>query len=116
MNKQSDEQALIQLLQRRLDEGVEQLDSDTRERLRQMRHTALETLPQPRVWWQSPLLGGVMATASVTLLVLYLWVGTPVAVDEGLLLDDLELLSSEDLELSSELEFYLWLESERGTG
>ena len=55
--------------------------------------------------------------ATVALLVVGLWSGTPVDTDMAENMDDLELLSAnENLDFYENLEFYAWLQDEDNSG
>lgn len=101
---------------RALDRSVADLDRETTVRLQRARLRALEASPaRPRwtVW------AGGFVVASVALLALLWWDGSlDLARRQPLsMLEDLELVTStENLELSDNLEFYGWLAEGTTTG
>ena len=105
-------------VKRVLDQSVQVLDPDKTNRLQRARMYALETGMRRRPWaawiWVSGL-----AVASVAILALvFLLKGQEVSNQPHPMLEDLELMTStENVELSEDLEFYDWLaESASSTG
>lgn len=104
-----DTETLERRLKAGLDEHAERLDLRTQMRLAAAREAALNprrAKPRPKPWlWAVPL----ATAAGVAVLSLNLhWRAT--VPPEGLLLEDLEMLSaSEPTEFYEDLEFYAWL-------
>ncbi|MFV2055626.1 MAG: DUF3619 family protein [Thiohalomonadales bacterium] len=136
MNKESQQQRLEIFARTALDRSIQDLDSDTLDRLRLARNKAvltshaisrekksrnnnaisrsigktLDIFTVGNGWLP---VGGFAATATVVALSLSLWMVEPSlpSVDS---FEDLAVLSAnEDLELFDELEFYQWLEDEK---
>jgi len=106
--------ATAQRVRAQLDQGAEQLNVYTVQRLARARAAALNGERAPRrvrSWWL-PALGTAVAAAlvvSVTLRVM----PQPESVVADVATFDLELLTSnDDLELYQEMEFYAWLDDE----
>lgn len=106
--------ATIQKVRAQLDQGTDQLNVYTVQRLAQARAAALrgERAQRASRSWRLPVLGGVVAAAlviSVTLQIMH----RPDAVGIDVATLDLELLTSqEDLDLYQDMEFYAWLDDE----
>ncbi|MBX3236873.1 MAG: hypothetical protein KF814_12030 [Nitrospiraceae bacterium] len=92
-----------------LDDAVQQLDRDTTLRLQRARMRALEGAAHGRPWlaW-----AGGLVLASAAILTVVLW-EAPTAIEPHShmhLLEDLDLVTStENVEISEDLEFYDWL-------
>lgn len=103
-----------QRVRAQLDQGAEQLNVYTVQRLAQARAAALNgerVQRSTRSWWL-PALGAAVAAAlvvSVTVQVMH----SPDAAVADIATLDLELLTShDDLELYQDMEFYAWLDDE----
>lgn len=99
-----------------LDQAVEELDGAIQGRLRAARREAL-TARQARPAWLLPL-GGLATAATVAVLALSLWL-LPAPQQPALMpsVEDMVLLSDEaELEFYEDLDFYLWLDSEKQVG
>lgn len=99
------------------DESVVSLDGATRARLADARARALEELAPRNRWlardWQLAA-AGALATVALALYVVP-WRAEPPAAPpmQVAVLDDLELLLTEDIELfEADLDFYVWLEEQ----
>jgi hypothetical protein len=100
---------LVAAAKRLLDQTVQDLDQKTILLLQRARLKALDSVSSPRSWLQW---AGGMALASMVALALTLWIWPSVEGNHSHLplLEDLELMqSSENIELSEDLEFYDWL-------
>ena len=111
MNEPSNPQAdlLAAAAKRLLDKTVQDLDRNTTLSLQRARLTALDAASAQRLWFRW---AGGMALASLVALALTLWIWPSVEGNHSHLplLEDLELMqSSENIELSEDLEFYDWL-------
>lgn len=94
---------------RLLDQSVHDLDQNTIFRVQRARLNALGSAPSRRPWLRW---AGGMALASMVALAITLWIWPSVGGNQSHLplLEDLELMqSSENIELSEDLEFYDWL-------
>ncbi len=103
-----------QRVRAQLDQGAQQLNVYTVQRLAQARAAALngERAPRRSRPWLLPALGAAVAAALVVSVTLQVTQRTDVAVAEVATLD-LELLTShDDLEMYQDLEFYTWLDVE----
>jgi hypothetical protein len=99
-----------------LDKAVDELDGATQGRLRAARREALAAR-QSRPAWLVPL-GGLATAATVAVLALSLWLlparQQPTALPS---VEDMVLLSDEaELEFYEDLDFYLWLDTEKQVG
>jgi len=117
MSEQEREQAFFDKVKAALNEGSRNLDARTLSRLRQARHRALQADRPRAAWerygWRVPAAG--VATASVALLSVMLYVSLPSRIPLGDALEDADILaSSENLEISVDLDFYTWLAEEAG--
>lgn len=129
MNRDHEDQALLQHVKNVLNASAETLDDATRSRLRDARARALDAVlarelaparspstsyPTRRVWlWP---VGG-MALACATLLSWMLWFHPMATQAPGLGLEQLEFLSSaEGLEFYTDLDFYQWLAGDADAG
>ena len=102
----------LEFARKRLNQGTENLDPDTRYKLLAMRNRALDIqksknwFPQ---WAPLPVMG--LLTAILFIILVYAKPGSVPKLDTGL--EDLEILASVDqLELYEDLEFYDWLANE----
>ena len=129
MNKDHEDQALLQHVKNVLNASIETLDDTTRSRLRAARALALNAAPQrgqaqaqspsashpTRRAWLWP--AGGMALACATLLTWMVGFHTMETHVPDLGLEQLELLSSADgLELYTDLDFYQWLAGDADAG
>jgi CubicO group peptidase (beta-lactamase class C family) len=92
-----------------LDESVQDLDQTTIFRVQRMRLNVLDSSSFRRPWlrWTS---GMVLASMAALALMLWIWPSGGGNHSHLPLLEDLELMqSSENIELSEDLEFYDWL-------
>lgn len=116
MNQRSDEQPdpLAAAAKRLLDQTVEDLDRKTVLSLQRARLDVL-ILSRPRRPWHR--WAPALALASMAALAVTMWLWQANGVNHSpLLLEDLDLMqSSENLELSEDLEFYDWLADETAT-
>lgn len=113
MSENEQEKRFLKRVKKTLDEGTNNLDSETQSRLTQIRHLALESkssrsfpewMYQPPVQW---------ASVACTLLLAFLYFGEPATTQIDLRLEDIDLLTSTDvLDLYEEYEFYAWLAEE----
>ncbi len=105
---QPSDDRMIARAKRLLDQSVEDLDPSTTRRLQRARVTALEAKTVSRRWmvWASGLAMAGVATLAVTL-----WMKQPLPENHHApLFEDIDLvLSSENVELAEDLEFYHWL-------
>ncbi|NMC75317.1 MAG: hypothetical protein GYA56_13315 [Geobacteraceae bacterium] len=103
-----------------LDESVGRPDEQTRMRLRSIRLTALEAAEQGVPWYlRFPrwITAGGLATATVLVLAVSLWMGRGRPALPVTQVEDLDILTnSEQLELYKDLDFYRWLESADNSG
>ena len=107
MNGGKNEQEFLRFAKKHLDESVENLDAATLSRLARARQKAYSS-ESHGIQWAWPAWG--LATASVIVLSIILWVQNPMNSDPNLVTEDLELLASSDsLEFYDDLEFYDWL-------
>lgn len=98
------------------DDSVRGIDAATRARLGQARARALEELAPrtPRIArdWRLAA-AGALATVALALYLVPWRAEPPAAPMQANVLDDLELLLTEDIEMfEAELEFYAWLEEQ----
>lgn len=127
MNKDHEDQALLQQVKNVLNASIETLDDATRSRLRAARALALNAAPQhgqaqspsalhpTRRAWLWP--AGGMALACATLLTWMLGFHAMETHVPDLGLEQLELLSSANsLELYTDLDFYQWLAGDADAG
>ncbi len=110
-----DDDRLAAEVRRTLTAAADQLDADTRRRLAEARHAALE---RPRRFGWGLAVSGVAAGVAVALLAATLWLlqpaPTPFAEQT---LADLDLLATPDNpELYVDFEFYQWLASQDHAG
>jgi len=106
--------AAAQRVRARLEQGAEQLNVYTVQRLAQARAAALNSERVPRTTrpWLLPALGAAVAAALVVSVTLQVMHKPDAGVAEVANLD-LELLTAhEDLDLYQDLEFYAWLDDE----
>jgi hypothetical protein len=97
-----------------LDRGLQELDGDTLNRLRQARLAATEKSGGRHLQRGWLIAGGALASVVIAV-VLSLQIGTK-AVNESML-EDLALLSADaDLELYRDLDFYDWLVEKEKSG
>lgn len=129
MNRDTEDQALLQHVKNVLNASADALDDTTRSRLRAARARALGAMPQGRQTpaqspstsrhirraWLWP--AGGMALACAALLSWMLSFPTMEIHAPGLGLEQLELLSSmEGLEFYTDLDFYQWLANDADAG
>lgn len=110
-----DDERLVAQAKALLDRSAEDLDPSTTRRLQRARLAALDATPVGMRW---SLWAGGLAMASVAALAVLLWTKQP-AVERhpGQAIEELELiLSSENVELAEDLEFYHWLADVGTTG
>jgi hypothetical protein len=94
-----------------LERSCDDLDGKTASRLNQIRQAALAEAGEPARFNWLPVTGLATAAALVLAVTMTLRVPDPLPAPEQDLAD-LELVASEDMELVSDLDFYLWLEAE----
>ena len=99
----------LDFARKRLNEGTENMDPDTRQKLIDMRNRAMN-IRESKSWLPNwallPAMG--LFTAALYLVLIYAKPVTQPRLDTGL--EDLEILSSDDqLDFYEELEFYDWL-------
>jgi Protein of unknown function (DUF3619) len=117
MNESQHKDPFLQQVKSTLDQSADELDDATLRELRRARYAAVEA-SHKRSSWLLPL-GGLATAATVAAFSVSLWMASPPpGVDESLPpLDDLALLGdAESLEFYEDLDFYLWLEDEKGAG
>ncbi len=107
-----DEKYFLDFARKRLNQGTENLDPDTRHKLISMRNRALD-LQESKSWFPQwaplPVMG--LLTGVLFIILVYAKPGSVQNMDTGL--EDLEILASVDqLELYEDLEFYDWLANE----
>ena len=101
-----------------LRESAELLDGQTRSRLTQARHAALDAIGNPavqqrqRFWrWLAPV-SGIAATAALAIIIAVHPVRRDDRVAAGAAVDELEIVTAEDsLEFYRDIEFYTWLDT-----
>ena len=101
-----DEKCFLDFARKRLNQGTENLDPDTRHKLVAMRNRALD-IRENKNWFPKWALLPVMGllTATLFIFLIYAKPGSVPKLDTGL--EDLEILASVDqLELYEDLEFY----------
>lgn len=107
-----DEKDFLEFARQRLNQGTDNLDPDTRQKLIAMRNRALNIHESKRwfpEWAPLPVMG--LLTAILFIILVYAKPVTIPKLDTGL--EDLEILASVDqLELYENLEFYDWLANE----
>ncbi len=111
MSERSDPQPdpLAQAAKRLLDQSVQDLDRKTVLLVQRARLNVLDHASPRRPWlrWAG---GAVLASVAALALTLWMWPSTGGNHSHLPLLEDLELMqSSENIELSEDLEFYDWL-------
>jgi len=99
--------------------GCESLDDATRARLRGIRREALERAPVRRLRVLAPF-GGLVTACVLVLAVIMLnptaeRAPAPDAAEPVMAVEDLEMLSSGELELYEDFEFYQWLAENSAT-
>ncbi len=104
-----DDNDFLEFARQRLNQGTDNLDPDTRQKLIDMRNRALD-LHESKSWFPqwAPLPAMGLLTGVLFLILVY---AKPTTVPKpGTGLEDLEILASADqLELYEDLEFYDWL-------
>ncbi|MEK9629891.1 MAG: hypothetical protein VW455_12840 [Nitrospinota bacterium] len=103
------EQEFLDFARNRLNQGVEDLDPDTRHKLISMRNRAMN-IRETKSWFPqwAPLPAMGLLTAALFFILVYVKPSSLSKPDTGL--EDLEMLASADqLELYENLEFYDWL-------
>ena len=105
---------LITRVRASLDEDVAAFDAATLSRLNRARQAALDASARPRVrpvWLGA---GAMAAAAAVFAFALVLRAPDPARLPAGeaATAQDLELLSSEEIELYEDQEFYAWLDTQ----
>jgi len=112
---QPDDERFIARVKQVLDQSVGGIDHPTVLRLQHARVAACEVRPA-RPW--RLLWAGGLATVSVAALALVLWVKQPALENHHApVLEDMDLvLSTENVELAEDLEFYHWLADDDVTG
>lgn len=108
MSVQDKDQVLLKAIRQTLDQSSLDIDAETRSRLTQIRHQALQKVSHKAF---KPVLLPIAAIATACLLFAML-VFIPATQTEQLnMVDDIDLMSSsESLQLYEDLEFYEWLE------
>ncbi len=110
----NDEHELLKGIKSNLDASVEDLDAETRHRLRQAREHAL-LQPRRSVWFSRPRIMGI-AMACSALLAVGLWLKTMPGSLPGMEIEAIEIIATEDsLDMYEELEFYRWLAEQDST-
>ncbi len=107
-----DEKDFIEFARKRLNQGTDNLDPDTRHKLITMRNRALD-VQENKKWFPewAPLPAMGLLTGVLFIILTYAKPVTVPKLDTGL--EDLEILASIDqLELYEDLEFYDWLANE----
>lgn len=111
-----DDDRIAAEVRRTLTAAADQLDADTRRRLAQARHAALDALERPRRFGWGLAVTGVAASVAIALLAATLWLLQPAPLAEQTLAD-LDLLATPDNpELYVDFEFYQWLASQDHAG
>lgn len=108
----NDQKDFLEFARNRLNQGTENLDPDTKQKLLTMRNRAMD-IQENKTWFPQwaplPVMG--LLTATLFIILVYAKPGSVQKLDTGL--EDLEILASLDqLELYEELEFYDWLANE----
>lgn len=106
------EDIFLQAARRELEESCARLDGSRLSRLNHIRHRALERRKRdkPRIALLAPFGGLVTACVLVFAVILMRPESAPTeSVAPGLPVEDIEILSSADLELYEDFEFYQWL-------
>ena len=116
MSEHEREQAFVEKVKATLNESDKNLDARTLSRLREARHRALQADRPRAAWvrygWRIPAAG---VATSVALLSVMLYVSLPSRIPLGDALEDADILaSSENLEISVDLDFYTWLAEDAG--
>ena len=110
MTDRKSETQFVEELTEQLNAEVEELPQTTRLRLQAMRTQAVAGIPL-RQWWQLSLpTTGLIASAAVLALAVFLNFSTTDAVPMLPVVDEVELAVVQDLELLEQLEFLAWLE------
>ena len=113
MNDQKDQ--FEQRAQTLLQASAEQLDGQTRSRLTQARHAALDALkkPQTKVWyWLTPATGAAAAAVLAVMLTVKPVHHGNMQTTAVTAADELEIVTAEDsLEFYRDVEFYAWLDT-----
>ena len=114
MKKNLPDAAFLKRVRAVLDDGVEQVDTDTLSRLRRARRQALAAAEKrPLISlarFRLPVMG--LATACIAILGVFLYFKSPAKPDINRM-EDVEILSSrEDLDLYAQLDFYTWIAGE----
>jgi hypothetical protein len=108
----NNEKDFLEFARKRLNQGTENIDPDTRHKLLAMRNRALD-IKETKNWFPqwAPLPAMGLLTAALFIFLVYAKPGSIPTLDTGL--EDLEILASVDqLELYEDLEFYDWLANE----
>lgn len=111
MSEQDKDRELLNAIKHELDNSIERVDAQTRSRLTQIRHQALQRKKKSNLI-DSPFVPvSVFATACLVVAVaLYIPDNSDMQNPDDIV-SDLDLISStENLEFFEELEFYEWLE------
>lgn len=105
------ESSLMQRVKIILDHSVDELDQQTILRLQRARLDALTPRPSSTRW----MFAGTLATLSIAVLALTLWMSKPVTVMPVHEPNDLEVVTAaENLEFYDEIDFYRWLADHHG--
>lgn len=108
------EEEFVSTVKSALNDSAENLDSETQSRLATLRYQALAKKKIHRYRHSFVLPAGVFASLVAAILSFTIW-NTYVMEDNSLILEDMDLLSSnESPDLLEDLEFYEWLESQTG--
>ena len=100
-----------------LDRSAENLDSRTRQRLEQIRGKALRAVGEkppaffPLLRW---IMFGGFATATMAAVALFFWLGASSRDFPERYFEDLEMITSQErIDFHQDLDFYLWLATQR---
>jgi len=113
MNANVQEKHLLEKIKDLLDQGMEDLNSLTGQRLENLRINALRALEEKHLPFFTPwhwIVVGGFSTAMIATAVFFLWVSPSPAVLPVSRVDDFEIITSRDhIDFYQNLDFYHWL-------
>ncbi len=113
MNANNQEKDFLGKVKDLLDEGFENLNSQTRQRLEQVRLRALSVVGEKRSGFFTPLrwiMVGGFATATMAAVAFFFWMHTSPGVLPVGHIDDFEIITSDEhVDFYQNLDFYRWL-------